>query len=155
MTRIRPAQSSDVERLVEIARRAWLSAFARHAPFSMIERWARTNREPEWYRREWHEMLVAVVDEEIVGLVQPKQDEVNGLWVHPDFHYKGYGSLLLRAGEEVIRASGHERAWLLCSAFNVNALRFYQARGYNEVRRVRKPLPCGAEQEDIVFDRGL
>jgi ribosomal-protein-alanine N-acetyltransferase len=153
--RIRPAESADVERLVEVARRSWLSAFAQTAPFSMIDRWVRTDREPEWYRRYWPSMLVAVVDGIVAGLVQPRDDEINGLWVHPDYQRRGHGSALLRAGEQAIQAQGYDRAWLTCSGFNVRARCFYAARGYVERRRYHAPLPCGLEEEVVDLERRL
>jgi ribosomal protein S18 acetylase RimI-like enzyme len=155
MASLRPAEERDVERLIEIARRSWLSAFAQTAPFSMILRWARSDREATWYPKYWPAMLVATVDDAVVGLVQPSNDEINGLWVAPQHQRQGHGSALLRAGESVIRASGLKRAWLTCSNFNTSALAFYRSQGYAEVRRSEQILPCGAREENIVLDRFL
>jgi GNAT superfamily N-acetyltransferase len=96
MAVLRPAREVDVPRLIEIARRSWLSAFAQTAPFSMIQRWVRIDREAEWYPRHWPDMLVVLVDGTPVGLVQPSKDEINGLWVAPDHQGQGLGALLLR-----------------------------------------------------------
>jgi ribosomal-protein-alanine N-acetyltransferase len=155
MAVLRPAREDDVPALIEIARRSWLSAFAQTAPISLIQRWVRNDREAEWYPRYWPDMLVALVDGAPVGLVQPSEDEINGLWVAPDHQRQGFGALLLRAGEDVIRAKGFDRSWLTCSSFNPNALGFYRARGYVEVSRSEEPLPCGTPSESIVLERQL
>jgi len=155
MTVLRPARESDVPVLIEVARRSWLSAFAQTAPISLIQRWARNDREAEWYPRYWPDMLVALVGDIPVGLVQPSQDEVNGLWVAPTHQRQGLGAQLLHAGEDVIRAKGFDRAWLTCSAFNPNALGFYRAHGYTEASRSTELLPCGTPSETLVLDRSL
>ena len=38
----------------------------------------------------------------IVGLVQPREAEINGLWVAPERQGTGAGTLLLRVGEQAI-----------------------------------------------------
>ncbi len=152
---LRPARETDVPRLIEIARRAWLAAFAQTAPFALITFWAGSDRTAKWYEREWRDMIVAEEDGVVIGLVQPKRDEINGLWVHPARHGAGAGSTLLRAGEDVIRAAGHSTAWLVCSAFNDLALRFYRARGYREVRRDPGHHECGIDYVDIRMERSL
>jgi GNAT superfamily N-acetyltransferase len=43
---------------------------------------------------------------------------------------KGVGSALLAAAEEAARAAGARRLWLITSNDNLDALRFYQRRGY-------------------------
>ena len=153
MALLRPARESDVQRLTEVARRSWLSAFAQTAPFSMIQQWVRNDREPEWHVRYWSDMLVAEVDGTVVGLVFTSQDEINGLWVIPSHQRHGHGTALLRAGEERIRAAGFARTWLTCSTFNPNAMEFYRAQGYAEANRIGEILPCGTREESIVFER--
>jgi ribosomal protein S18 acetylase RimI-like enzyme len=135
---IRPANRGDVPALVDVAQRAWLNAFEGNAPQQMIAWWKRANREPSWYERDWPSMLVAELSKDrviersitIVGVVQTIGSEVNGLWVHPDFHRQGIGSALLAAGESHIAAAGHQNAWLTCSGFNRRAREFYESRGY-------------------------
>lgn len=153
--RIRPAREEDVPRLIEVARRSWLSAFAQSAPFAMIAYWVRADRESSWYPRYWPDMLVLEDDVVISGLVQPMEAEINGLWVHPDWQGTGAGTLLLRAGEEVIRQAGHPAAWLTCSAFNPKAFEFYRRRGYIETGRDRVLHTGGFLYEDIRMERPL
>jgi N-acetylglutamate synthase-like GNAT family acetyltransferase len=47
---------------------------------------------------------------------------------------QGVGSALLRAVERVVRAAGVRRLWLITTNDNVDALRFYQRRGFRLVR---------------------
>jgi GNAT superfamily N-acetyltransferase len=64
---------------------------------------------------------------------------------------KGVGSLLLTAVEEAARAAGCRRVWLITSNDNLDALRFYQRKGYrlvavhigaiDEARRVKPSIP--------------
>ena len=153
--RIRPARAEDVEPLVELGRRSWLSAFAQTAPFALIAWWVRTDRTRTIYEEHWREMLVLEEDGAVIGLVQPTSGEINGLWVRPDRQGTGAGVQLLEAGEDVIRREGHEVAWLTCSGFNPGALRFYRRHGYVETGRNSYLHPSGVEVEDIRMERRL
>jgi len=65
--------------------------------------------------------------------------------------YQGVGSVLLAAVEEAARARGCKRVWLITTNDNVDALRFYQRRGYRltaahpealrESRRLKPAIP--------------
>lgn len=150
---IRPARADDLDALVEVGRRSWLSAFAQTAPFALISWWVREDRTRRLYEQCWAEMHVLEEDGVIIGLVQPQIDEINGLWVHPQSQAAGAGTRLLRHGEALIRRGGHQIAWLTCSGFNGAALAFYARRGYQETQRVRTLHPCGVEIEDIRMER--
>ena len=153
--KLRPAVEQDVDALVGIARRAWLSAFAEHAPSPLIAYWRTANREPDWYRRFWADMIVAEQAGTAVGLTQPAADEVNGLWVTPEWQGRGIGRLLLRAAERRISEAGHNRAWLTCSGFNRRAARFYRACGYQLEREVVQQHLSGVTETVHVFARQL
>lgn len=155
IARLRPAGEDDVPRLVEIARRAWLSAFAGHAPEPMIAYWRNADREPGWYARYWPDMIVAEAGDFVVGLTQPAADEVNGLWVDPEWQGRGIGRLLLRAAERHIGQMGHERAWLTCSGFNLRAAGFYRAVGYALDREEKELHPSGVVETVWTFARRL
>lgn len=65
---------------------------------------------------------------------------------------RGVGTGLLRAVEDAAREAGCDRVWLITSNDNVDALRFYQRRGYRIVaihtgaidaaRRVKPSIPA-------------
>jgi ribosomal protein S18 acetylase RimI-like enzyme len=54
--------------------------------------------------------------------------EVSSLYVAAQWH--GIGSALLEAAERDVRAAGCDRLWLVTTNDNVDALRFYQRRGF-------------------------
>jgi [ribosomal protein S18]-alanine N-acetyltransferase len=152
---IRPAAEADVPRLIEVARRSFLSAFGATAPAILIEQWAREDRESTSYPRDWAQMFVVERDGAIAGLMQPTVDEIDGLWIHPDFQGQGIGSLLLEYGEGVIRGRGFARSWLTCSSFNPRALEFYRRRGYTVFRSTRKLHECGVDEASFGMERML
>jgi GNAT superfamily N-acetyltransferase len=152
---LRPARGDDVDALIELARRSWLSAFAQTAPFAIIDAWVRADRTTAIYRTYWKDMLLLEAGGTILGLVQPKEAEINGLWVHPDHQGKGAGTRLLHAGEDVIRRGGHSVAWLHCSALNPRALAFDVKRGYVETRRVASTHPIGLPIVDVRMERRI
>jgi ribosomal protein S18 acetylase RimI-like enzyme len=100
-------------------------------------------------------MTVLEQDGVIIGLVQPMQAEINGLWVHPHHQGTGAGTLLLRTGEGIIERAGHKAAWLMCSAFNPTALAFYRRKGYVETAREHEIHTCGVECETVRMERPL
>lgn len=152
---VRPATEADVPRMIEVARRSFLSAFGVTAPFPLIQQWACDDREATSYPREWAFMFVLEREGVIAGLVQPTVDEIDGLWIHPDFQGQGIGSLLLEHGEGIIRSRGFSRSWLTCSAFNPRALEFYRRRGYRVFRSSHKLHECGVDEESFGMERML
>lgn len=155
VTRLRRATAADVDRLVDVARAAWLSAFADTAPPELVAYWRANDREPSWYARYWPDMTVATVADVVVGVVQPAADEVNGLWVAPEWQGRGVGSELLRVAETQIRDAGHPRAWLSCSSCNRRASRFYQSRGYQPVSMRTEVLSEGLTEHMIILEKEL
>lgn len=152
---VRPTRAEDLDSLIEVGRRSWLSAFAQTAPFALIAWWVQVDRTRILYEQCWSEMWVLEEDGLIVGLVQPKGDEVNGLWIHPRRQGTGVGTLLLQTAEDLIQRAGHQLAWLTCSGFNETALAFYQRRGYTETQRARTIHSCGVDLEDVRMEKRL
>ena len=60
-------------------------------------------------------------------LVMDLQNDV----IHPDGAFAGTGSALVAALVEIARAAGCTRLWLVTTNDNVDALRFYQRRGFH------------------------
>ena len=94
--------------------------------------------------------FVAVQEEKRVGLityrVEGKGCEIVTLdSIRPSI---GVGSALIEAVRKAAREAGCERLWLITTNDNLNALRFYQKRGFvlvavhrNALERVRKLKP--------------
>jgi ribosomal protein S18 acetylase RimI-like enzyme len=152
---VRRAREKDLDGLIELGRRSWLSAFAQTAPFPLIAWWIREDRVARLYEQHWRDMTVLEQDGAIIGLVQPMGSEINGLWVDPKYQGTGVGTLLLRSGEEIIERAGHKTAWLVCSAWNPKALEFYQRRRYIETGREHGTHACGVSYEAIRMERLL
>lgn len=152
---LRRATERDLPALIALARRSWLSAFAETLPATAVRAWAEADRASSWYRTHWPAMTVAELQGVLAGVVQPMDDEINGLWVDPAFQGRGVGTLLLTEGERRIAEAGFRRAWLHCSGRNPRARRFYVARGYRHVRTEVSVLPDGSPEELLVYERPL
>jgi ribosomal protein S18 acetylase RimI-like enzyme len=153
--KLRPACEGDLPALIELARRSWLSAYADSAPAEFVRDWLARDFERDWYPKHWPSMTVAEAGGVVLGLVQPMHDEINGLWVDPAAQGRGVGTALLRHAEAQIAAVGHGRAWLSCSGFNLQAQRFYLARGYQLVRSETKERAGGVREEMLIYERRL
>ena len=107
---IRSATEADVPRMIEVFRRAFLSAFGFTAPVcpspAMDPPASRGAKLPVTMGGD----VCAGADGDIAGLVQPTMDEVDGLWVHPDFQRPWDRHPLLHQGEQVIRERGSTEA---------------------------------------------
>jgi GNAT superfamily N-acetyltransferase len=68
--------------------------------------------------------LVAVATYVIGG------DACEVLTLHADERRRGFGTALIEAAAEVARAAGCSRLWLITTNDNLDALRFYQRRGF-------------------------
>lgn len=152
---LRPARKDDLEGMIETARRSWLSAFAQTAPFALIAWWARTDRTRAIYESSWREMHVTTDGNLVSGILHLKEDEINGLWIHPSCQGRGLGEALLHDGERMILTAGFSRAWLSCSALNERALAFYRRHAYVETGRDRYLHASCVPLEDVRLERAL
>jgi putative acetyltransferase len=154
MIALRSARASDVASLVALARRSWRAAFA-SAPEPYVRDRLSRDFESAWYARYWPTMTVVEEDGRVLGLVQPMDDEINGLWVDPPAFERGVGTLLLTTGEREIARAGHRRSWLTCSGFNERALAFYARRGYVETARRTAVRAEGVVEVVLTFERAF
>jgi len=134
--RVRPAGPAD---------QAWIESFlARNHS-------TRVARRGELVAPIEHPMLVAVDGGEPAGLLTYilGEDGCEVLTLHTAIQWQGAGSALLHAVANLARDAGCARLWLVTTNDNVDALRFYQRRGFrlralragavDEARRGVKP----------------
>jgi N-acetylglutamate synthase-like GNAT family acetyltransferase len=76
--------------------------------------------------------LLAITDEGLVGAATYviTGDDCELLTLHARRRFSGTGSALLTAVQEVARRAGCTRLWVVTTNDNVDALRFYQRRGF-------------------------
>jgi GNAT superfamily N-acetyltransferase len=133
---VRPADPAD---------RDWIESFlARHDS-------ARVARRDELLAPLEHSMLVAIDGAEPAGLLTYVlgADACEVLTLHAVRPWHGAGSALLHAVAKIARDARCSRLWLVTTNDNVDALRFYQRRGFrlralypgavDASRRDRKP----------------
>ncbi len=117
--------------------------------------------------------LLAARDDELAGVLTYILDgrACEVLTLHATISWHGIGTALLEAVEQIARAAGCNRLWLITTNDNVDAMRFYQRRGFRmaavhidavtESRRRLKPrIPDIGEyripiRDEIEFDKQL
>jgi predicted N-acetyltransferase YhbS len=87
------------------------------------------------------ECLVAEEEGQVVGLIAFSEDEIQNLWVRPDFHRRGIGSALFRAAEVAIRNTGQPLMRVCTTGYGRP---FYEAMGMTFVGK--REIDCGPMQ---------
>jgi ribosomal protein S18 acetylase RimI-like enzyme len=79
-----------------------------------------------------HPALLAEEDERLLGVLTYVVDgtECEVLSLHADERRRGVGSALVAEVRRVAAAAGATRLWLITTNDNLDALRFYQRRGF-------------------------
>jgi GNAT superfamily N-acetyltransferase len=79
-----------------------------------------------------HPALIAESDGKLAGVLTYviDRDECEILTLHTAEQWRGVGTALLESVERVAAEHGCRRLWLLTTNDNVDALRFYQRRGF-------------------------
>jgi GNAT superfamily N-acetyltransferase len=83
-----------------------------------------------------HPALLAERDGALAGVLTYVigRDECEILTLHAAEQWRGVGTALLEAVERIAAERGCRRLWLLTTNANVDALRFYQRRGFRLAR---------------------
>jgi N-acetylglutamate synthase-like GNAT family acetyltransferase len=142
-------------------------------PFLASVNAARVARRGEVMTPVHHSMLIAEMAGEPIGLATyvVGDGECELLTLHAVTPWTGAGSALVAATVDVARAAGCRALWLVTTNDNVDALRFYQRRGFrivavhpgavDEARQTLKPeIPAIGEhgiplRDEIVLQQDL
>lgn len=126
---VRPARPSDLQEIIHLAAHVSDWTYGRISP-RLHEALAADLAGVVGGEEHWRDSVVALLAGKIVGVVLVGGDRLEDLWIDPSCHRQGLGSWLLGIAEEKIRASGARRANLNVVLQNTNALRFYEAHGW-------------------------
>ncbi len=136
--RIRPASREDVEQLTETAVRSW-----RHAYQGVLTAQA-VAEGPSRLRRaiaeDWRDIFVAQAGGQIVGYFDfdPGTSHIRRIYVDPNHHRRGIGSLMIEAALDIMRDRGFNLA-TIDVVEGTNAPDFHRALGWREVSREQTP----------------
>jgi GNAT superfamily N-acetyltransferase len=140
---LRAASSADAEACLAVQRRSAIKGYAHIFPQAEFP-FPDDVVAAEWVARlaSAVEVIVAVVDEEIVGTISPRPPWLEGLFVVPEQWGSGVAGRLHDAALERIAASGSPSAQLDVMVDNVRARRFYERRDWvPDGRSQRSPFP--------------
>jgi ribosomal protein S18 acetylase RimI-like enzyme len=126
---LRPARAEDAPAVAEIWRRGWRDGHLGHVPDQLLA--ARTDTSFDVRAGErTGDTVVAVVDGAVAGFVMVVDDELEQVYVATEHRGSVVAATLLTEAERLVRAGGHERAWLAVVAGNTRARRFYERNGW-------------------------
>ncbi|QGM96701.1 GNAT family N-acetyltransferase [Methylocystis parvus] len=150
---LRQASECDVPALIRLLHRSWLVAWAPELPFEAVQAFAAADPARTHAETMWLHFYVAVVDDELVGVIHVAEDRIIDLHVDPQIWREGIGSKLMDFAEQQIGRS-YPVARLEVRAFNKRARAFYESRGWSETRRY-PGIECGSPVENLEMQKLL
>src|SRR5688500_14236385 len=99
-----------------------------------------------------HRLLIAEAGGAVIGFVYVGEGVLQAIHVHPDWHGRGVGQALMRAGRNALAELGFRFASLWVIVGNERACRFYERDGWRPSGRVRDTRVGGVswfEQEYV------
>ena len=128
-TTIRPMRVADAEEVANIWSAGWRDGHLGHVPDELLA--VRTMQSfRERASRRVGDTVVALIDDALVGFVMVVDDEVEQVYVVGHQRGTAVAAVLLAEAERLVRAGGHQRAWLAVVAGNERARRFYHRNGW-------------------------
>jgi diamine N-acetyltransferase len=151
---IRPARSTELPALADLATRTWAETFGSSVSSEDEAAQLAETRSEEYFEQalERHTILVADIDGLLRGYVQFDDTTLHRLYVDADFQGQGLGRELLEAALGHPRLADAEEIRLQVWEQNVRALRLYERHGFRVVGTTR--FTIGQEVvEDLVMVR--
>ena len=142
---VRPARAEDIPALAAIAERSYGAAFA-----DILEADVLAGRNAAFFAgrfaASWERMLVAVLDEALIGFLLVTDGHIDMLFMDPDASGRGGGALLLREAE----ARGAKS--LESFRDNHRARRFYERHGWLVTREYEREF-AGRSRSFVVYGK--
>lgn len=126
----RKAAKEDVPKLIKLCKETIVEVYGKILPWDKLVPWVEGDLVGVLVSKQWQKMIVAEKAGEVVGVTTRSDDKIDLLWVHPAYHRRGIGSVLLGIVETELKKSGYKLARLECFSDNDRAMGFYRAKGW-------------------------
>lgn len=130
MPTLRPATPEDAKAVAEIWYHGWRDAHLGNVPDELL---AVRTKESFWERaanRVGDTTVAQVDDGAVAGFIMVVGDEVEQVYVSSAHRGTGVAATLLTEAERLVKADGHDHAWLAVAPGNTRARRFYERQGW-------------------------
>jgi GNAT superfamily N-acetyltransferase len=129
MPMLRPATPADVPVIAEIWYHGFRDGHLGNVPDELVAVRTAESFGPRTAHR-IEDAVVAVVDDEVAGFIMVVAEEVEQVYVSAPHRGTGVAAALLAEAERLVKANGHEEAWLAVAPGNARARRFYERNGW-------------------------
>ncbi|MDF3935470.1 GNAT family N-acetyltransferase [Pseudomonas citronellolis] len=130
---LRPATPADAEAILRILDATYEFTWKPQLTAEARARFEAQRRTPAYVREHLAHFQLACRDDQVIGLVDWRDDFIDALHVSPHAQRTGAGGALLRHAERRIAADGYRQVRLETDTFNVQSRAFYAAHGYAEI----------------------
>ena len=127
---IRKATPADLEPIIQMCKSSMLATYGSFLAEEKIKPWIEGNETDKYVGSMLGDMLVAMHEEGIVGVVSIASNTIDLVWVAPAKRGHGIGTALLTAAEDLIWKSSYSTARLEVFEPNSDAIRFYETHGW-------------------------
>lgn len=149
--RLRAATRVDAAAIVRLCKVSLPTTYGGFMAPERMRPWIEGTEVEDYVAATWPRMTIALLDQEVVGVVALDGAVIDLVWVADGRRGHGIGALLMRHAEARVAAS-HPEAELECFAPNRAGLAFYESRGYVEVRRY---FEAASGVDKVVFRKPL
>ncbi len=136
---VRPMKADDIMSVRRIVQECY-EFLAQREGFTLeqIRRLVEERCSDDWIGEAYarYQSFVALVDQAVVGVVGIEGNDVAELFVRPDHHCRGVGSILFETAEQAIADAGHSELTVRTTGY---ATGFYERMGAQTVGKMRCP----------------
>ena len=127
---IRKASREDFDAMVGICKALIPVTYGDIMTQEVLDPWLKGDKVERAIEEYLDRTHLAVIGNDIVGIVANTENYIEMLWVPKDHQRKGIGAALVRYTEDIVRQDGHKDLGLHCFKDNTGAVLFYGSLGY-------------------------
>jgi GNAT superfamily N-acetyltransferase len=128
---LRPARDVDAPKIAEIWYEGWRDGHLGNVPDELVALRTQGSFTLRASQR-IGDTVVALVEADLAGFVMVVDDELEQVYVSRRHRGAGVAAALLADAERLVKANGHDRAWLAVVPGNARARRFYERSGWTD-----------------------